>query len=570
MKPSAQIRTRREFLRDGALGAATIGAGIGPIGCASGPASRSSALDLAVIHGRVYTVDEKIPRAEAFAVKHGRFVAVGTTREIRRLVGPATQLIDAEGMTVTPGFIDAHTHPADSGVSELRKVNCDLRSIAGIQEAMRRGAVKAPQGRWVRGFKYDDTKVHDGRGLTRADLDAAVPDRPAEVLHRGGHTAIYNSVAFKLAGIDKGTPDPEGGQFGRDKNGELTGFVAEEARSAFAKVAPDPPITRADLQAGVKLISERMTAAGLTSVHDAETFRNDFIAYQDARAAGELSFRVYMMPDRKLFESLKNADIRTGFGDAWLRIGGLKLYADGSCSERTMRMSTPYEGRPDYYGILTATQDELNEAVEDAHTHGFQVGVHANGDVAIDMVLKAYERVLKRHPRPDPRPRIEHCTLINDDLLRRMAALRAIPTPFYTYVHFHGNKWANYGQARLQRMFAHRSFLDHGIRVAGSSDYVPGPYEPLMAIQSMVTRKDFEGRVWGPNQRITVDQALRVCTINGAFASFEEKAKGTITAGKLADFVVLAEDPHDVDPDRIKKIKVVRTVVGGRTVHPAT
>jgi len=197
------------------------------------------------------------------------------------------------------------------------------------------------------------------------------------------------------------------------------------------------------------------------------------------------------------------------------------------------------------------------------------VGIHANGDVAIDMVLNAYERVQRNWPRPDPRHRLEHCSLVNPELLRRIKAIGAIPTPFYTYAHYHGNKWVEYGPDKMRWMFAHRSFLDHGIPVASGSDYVPGPYEPLMALQSMVTRKDFDGRVWGPNQRITVDEALRVCTVNAAHASFEEGIKGSITAGKLADFVVLAEDPHDVDPDHLKEIQVMRTVVGGDTVYEA-
>ena len=555
--------TRRQFLGSGgALAGAWVAGCAGPSGRAA-----STPPDLVLINGRIYTVDGRRPRAEAFAVRHGRFVAVGSTQEIRSLAGSGTELIDAGGMTVTPGFIDAHTHPASAGISELRKVNCDLRTIAEIQEAMGKRAKTTPPGRWVMGFKYDDTKLKDGRPLGRTDLDRVVRDHPAQVLHRGGHTAVYNSVAFKLAGVGKDTPDPEGGQFGRDRNGELTGFVAEKARAVLDRVAPVPPVTRGDRRAGVRIVSERMTAAGLTSVHDASTSEPHFLAYQDARSAGELSFRVYAMVGLPLFEALKQAGIRTGFGDAWIRVGGLKLFADGSCSERTMRMSTPYEGRPDYYGILTMSQEELDSTVEDAHTHAFQVGIHANGDVAIDMVLKAYERMLRLHPKPDARPRIEHCTLVNDGLLRRIAAIGAIPTPFYTYVHFHGNKWADYGKKRLRSMFAHRSFLDHGIRVASASDYVPGPYEPLMAIQSMVTRKDFEGRVWGPNQRITVPEALRICTIHGAYASFEEKIKGSITPGKLADFVVLAEDPHETDPDRIKRIDVVRTVVGGRTVH---
>lgn len=234
-----------------------------------------------------------------------------------------------------------------------------------------------------------------------------------------------------------------------------------------------------------------------------------------------------------------------------------------------MRMSTPYVGRPDDYGILTMTQDEIHEVVEGTHRAGWQIGIHANGDVAIDMVLNAYERVQREWPRTDPRHRIEHCTLINPDLIRRIKAIEAVPTPFYTYVYYHGDKWAEYGEEKLRNMFAHRSFLDAGIPVAGASDYMPGPYEPMMALQSMVTRTDFRGNAWGLNQRVTVDEALRICTLNGAYASREEQVKGSITAGKLADFVILSRDPHAVDPSTLKDIPVVRTVVGGVTVHEA-
>jgi predicted amidohydrolase YtcJ len=214
------------------------------------------------------------------------------------------------------------------------------------------------------------------------------------------------------------------------------------------------------------------------------------------------------------------------------------------------------------------TQEEIHQAVEDAHRHDFQVGIHANGDVAIDMVLKAYERALEKWPHPDRRHRIEHCSLVNPDLVRRIKATGSIPTPFWTYVYYHGEKWAQYGEEKMRWMFAHRSFLDAGIPVPGASDYPPGPFEPLMAIQSMVTRRDYKGREWGPNQRVTVDEALRIATIHGAHASYEESLKGSITPGKLADFVILEKDPHDVPPDEIKDIKVVRTAVGGRTMYP--
>ncbi|MFQ5743491.1 MAG: amidohydrolase [Acidobacteriota bacterium] len=562
--------TRGEFIGLGAAWAAALGVGCRPGSPGDGgttPENEGPGPDLALLHGRVYTVDEAQPRAQALAVKNGRFLAVGSDDDIQDLITSRTEVIDAAGMTVTPGFIDAHCHPASAGVAELTNVNADLRSIAEIKEAMRRKAAETPPGYWVSGFKYDDTKLAEGRPLSREDLDEVVPDHPAVVGHRGGHTGVYNSKAFELAGITASTPDPTGGKFFRE-NGELTGKVAERARGAFRGIGKRDPVTRETRRAGIKRISELMTAAGLTSVHDAGVSTASAIGYQDAHAAGEMRFRVYMLARGGIFDGLKAAGISTSFGNEWLRVGAVKFAADGSASERTMRMSTPYVGRPNDYGILTMSQEQIHEVVEDAHRHGFQVGIHANGDVAIDMVLNAYERVQKLWPRPDPRHRIEHCSLVNPDLLARIKALGAIPTPFYTYVHYHGNKWVEYGQAKMRWMFAHRSFLDAGIPVAGASDYVPGPFEPLMAIQSLVTRKDFEGRVWGPNQRISVDEALRVCTLNGAHASFEEKIKGSIRAGKLADFVLLADDPHDVDPDRIKQIEVVRTVVGDRTMHP--
>ncbi len=554
------------------MGAALLGAAAGGACRGSGAShaqDRSESgpgADLVLLNGRVYTVDAARPRAEAFAVLGGRFIAVGDSQDIRALVTERTEVIDAQGMTVTPGFIDAHSHPAWGGIEELVNVNLDLRSIAEILDALRTRADRTPPGEWVQGFKYDDTKVRDGRQLTLEDLDEAVPHHPVYVVHRGGHTCWYNSAAFERAGVDVDTPDPPGGHIYRE-GGRLTGRVAERANELFDRVRPTET-TREQRQAGVELISELMTAAGITSVHDGMCTKEYLVAYQDAHRAGSMRFRVYLMVHQDLYEQLAAAGIYSGFGDEWLRVGGVKFTADGSASERTMAMSTPYVGRPDDYGILTMTQQEIDEAVEDAHRHRFQIGVHANGDVAIDMVLSAYERVQRIAPRPDPRHRIEHCSLVNPDLLARIEATGSIPTPFYTYVHYHGDKWSEYGEERMQWMFAHRSFLDYGIPVAGASDYIPGPYEPLMAIQSMVTRKDMEGRVWGSRQRIGVDEALRVCTLHGAYASFEEHVKGTIVAGKLADFVVLEGDPHDVDPDRIKHIAVARTVVGGRTMHP--
>jgi predicted amidohydrolase YtcJ len=244
----------------------------------------------------------------------------------------------------------------------------------------------------------------------------------------------------------------------------------------------------------------------------------------------------------------------------------MKMTADGSISERTARLSQPYVGRPNDFGIEVMTEEELYAKARKAHDADWQIGVHANGDVAIDTVLRVYERLQRERPRRDPRFRLEHCTVINDDLVRRIRSLGAIPTPFAAYVYYHGEKFREYGAERLEHMFALRSFLDAGIKVAPGSDYPPGPFEPMMALQNAVTRTDMKGNVWGPRQRISVEEALRTQTLHGAYASFEERLKGSIERGKLADVVVLGRDPLRVDPHKLVEIPVEQTMVGGRWV----
>ena len=524
--------------------------------------------DLVVYNARIYTVDPAIGRAEAMAIKNGRFTAIGSNADVRNLTTARTRAVDAQQATITPGFIDTHCHV--SGVNELYAVNANVRRVRELLANLQQKADKSPAGQWVSAVMFDDTKLDVP--LTRQHLDEVSREHPIVVGHRGGHTSWYNSKAFELAGVTKETPDPDHGRFFRDANGELTGRVAELARNVFGKVGRRETFTaeqqRQRGRNGMRHISELLTAAGLTSVHDAGADRDRIIAYEDAKANGELRHRAgFLVRGNSTFNGFKAAGLRNGFGDEWLRVVGVKYGADGSASERTMRMSTPYVGTKDY-GILTMTQKEIDDAVEDAHRANFRVAIHANGDVTIDMVLNAYEAVLAKYPRPDTRHRIEHCSLVNPDLLRRIKAIGAIPTPFWTYAHYHGEKWKEYGAEKMEWMFAHKSFLDAGIPVPGASDYGPGPFEPLMALQSMVTRKDFAGNVWGPSQRVSVDDALRIATINGAFASHEEQAKGSISVGKYADFVMLEKDPHDVPPDQIKDIKIVRTVVGGKTMYP--
>ncbi len=560
----------RRFFLAGAAAALPLSAAVAVRRDAAGAsvAEAEGAADTIIVGARVYTMDAQQPRAEAVALRGDRILAVGRRDYVSQWTTAHTRVIDAHGLTLLPGFIDAHSHPLLQSVAT--GVDVGLASIADVKAALARKAAATPPGQWVTGIMYDDTKFREGRALTRSDIDAVVSDHPVIVRHRGGHTAVVNSQAFALAGITIDTPDPVGGKYFRE-NGALTGKVAELAVEVFDRVGVWPVEDRATRAQSAALISRKMAACGLTSTTDAWTERDNFIAYQDARAAGELCFRISCMPSGRsdLYTGLKMAGLRSGFGDEMIRIGAVKYAADGSASERTMRMSTSYTGRPEDFGILTMDQQQIDDAVQDALANGFRIGIHANGDVTIRMVLDAYERGLKGWVGPNPRLRIEHCSLVDPEIIARIKALGVIPAPFYTYAYYHGEKWSEYGDAKMERMFTHRSFIDAGIPVAPASDFTPGPYEPMMALQSMVTRKDRSGHVWGPSQRISIDEALRVCTVNGAYASCEEDLKGSLTPGKLADCVLLGQDPHDTDPDRLVDIPIARTILGGKTVHEA-
>ena len=544
---------RREFL--GALGAFSLF----PL--------MTETPELVLFNANIYTVNDQAPRAQAIAVSAGKILAIGSNSDVMNLASAGSQKIDLGMKTVLPGFIDAHSHPAMAGVMHLRMVDCDLRSIAAIEQALRERAAKTPAGEWVLGFKYDDTKTSDGRPLTIGDLDAALPDHPVQIEHRGGHTVYCNSLAFQKAGITDKTPDPPGGKIDHDPaTGRLSGRAAESARALFDKVIPNR-LTRDDHREGVKLISKMLAKTGITSAHEAQGTPTDLLAYQDAHQAGELLYRAYCFINYRFFDSMIAAGVRTGLGDDWVRVGAMKLVCDGSISERTARLSQPYEGKPGDYGILVMTEEELYSYGRKAHMAGWQIGTHANGDVGIDTTLRVYERLQKEGPRRDPRFRLEHCTVINDDLVRRIKALGAIPTPFSTYVYYHGEKMRYYGADRLNHMFALRSFLDAGIRATQASDYPPGEFLPMMALQSEVTRTDIKGNVWGAKQKVTVEEAIRVGTLHGAYASYEENLKGSLEVGKVADLVVLGRDPMKEAASTLVTIPVERTMAGGRWTY---
>jgi predicted amidohydrolase YtcJ len=546
--------SRRQFL--GSLGALAVG----PLDL-----DRVSP-SLVLYNANIHTVNARQPHAEALAIADGRILAVGSNDEVKVLASGGSKKLDLEGRTVLPGFIDAHAHPAASGREHLKMVACDSDSVEAIQAALRQRAGRTPANDWVLGFLYDDGKTP--HPLTRAELDAAVPDHPVLVRHRGGHTVFVNSPALELAGVEESTPDPAGGRFARDASGRHNGYVADNATAAFEKLIK-LNFTRDDYRAGVKLISKMLASKGVTSVGDATTSTLDLQAYQDASDAGELGTRVYCLMQLDALDRMIAAGIHTGFGDEWVRVGAVKQFADGSISERTARLSQPYDGIPGYFGLLLESRDELYENARKAHAAGWQLATHANGDVAIDEILGVYEQVQRENPRRDPRFRIEHCTLLNPSLIERMRALKVIPVTFSCYVYFHGDVMHFYGDERLKHMFAMRDLIDAGLHPPDSSDYTASPSEPMMWLQSQVTRTDPRGHTWGANQRITVEEAIRAGTINGAYASFEENLKGSLEAGKLADLVVLGEDPMRVEASTLLHVPVERTMVGGRWVFEA-
>ena len=532
--------------------------------------------DVVILGGNVVTIDRAHTRAQAIAVKFDRILAVGQDDELRPLVGAGTQVVDARGMTVTPGFIDAHCHPLDAGRRSLLRANCgpdNAPSIAEVIRALTKQSQATPPGQWVLGFGYDEAKLAEKRLLTRADLDEVTLDHPIFVEHSSGHIGMLNSAGLKQGNLTRNSADPAGGKYGRDSAGELDGCVFEAGQDQFIgrgayrgrALIPDPTAEQ-DRQA-LELATTQAVSLGITGWHEMLADPTMLRAFQSARSRGELNVRVTAYIYIDYLEEVIGAGLQSGFGDNVLRIGGAKLLGDGALSGRTAFLWEPYAGTTDDYGVQGVSTEVMEAQVMAAHSAGLQIGIHANGDRFIGMVMDAYEKAIRAFPRQDHRHRIEHCSVMNPELLARMKRLGLVAIPFGEYIYYHGEKMSSYGAKRLETMLPHRSFLDAGIPVAGSSDYPCGPWNPLVGIRSCATRKSRAGEGVGLGQRITPEEAIRVYTMGSAYASFEDQAKGSIEVGKLADFAFLSADPTAVDPERITDISVMATMVGGRFVY---
>lgn len=525
-------------------------------------------IDLIFTNGPVITMDKHLPVAEALAVAGDRIVSVGDRSMVGRLASSSTRIVDLHGRALLPGFNDAHCHPAMYGQS-LGQIDCRpqvVKSLDDIVEAVKTEAARREVGQWILGRGYNDMQLPPNYAITRHDLDPVSPQHPVCLTRACGHVLVANSCALALAGITHETPDPAGGQIQRDADGEPTGVLCESALDLIYGAIP--PQTAEEIEASILLAAQEYVAAGITSVQDALVTEQDLGAYMRLHSRQALPLRVFIMFKPELLGFLAACGLSTGFGDNRLRLGPLKILLDGGIGARTAAQSQPYQNEPNNRGILWMEQEELNDLVERAYQTGFQVATHAIGDRAIQSALDAYERVVKQWPRPDHRLRIEHFTLPLDELVQRVAQLGVVITSQPVFLYEAGWTYVmNLGEARAREVFPFRRILEAGIPLAFSSDSPVSSFVPLVGIHAAVSRCTQMGEIIGPGQELTVAEALYMYTLGSAYASGEEGIKGSLTAGKLADLVVLDRNPLQTPADELAMIGVDMTVVGGQIVY---
>lgn len=525
---------------------------------------------------RIHTLDG--PPAEAMVLLGDRVVATGAWGDLADRFRP-DEVVDLDGVLL-PGFNDAHVHPTMTAENQLH-VDCSPEVATDeptLVALLRAEAERLGPGEWVIGSRYDHAKSTGGRVVDRHFLDAVTDDRPTLLVHVAAHWGVLNSAALRVAGLDDTSPDPADGALGRDGEGHLTGVLFEQALFDVAY----PSLARRPTVVPVSSLEQRMRslvrtqqmfhAVGLTSCCDALCGPGEVALLMAARAAGQLSLRTGMLLAHPHYDHLAALGLRSGLGDEYLRLVGVKAFVDGACAGGNCLVDEPFEGTDDH-GMQTMATEALDDLVARTARDGVVLAVHANGDRAIRLLLDAHERARAGVPPPQgpwPRHRIEHCTLVDEEIIGRIKALGLTAVPFGSYARFHGDKLVGYyGTERLERMFAHRSLLDAGVAVAGSSDYPCGPLEPLAAITSCVERRALDGTPIGSSQRISVAEAVALYTTGAAYASGEEHLKGRLRPGMLADFVEFSADPFDTPPAEIAGLGVSSTWVGGRCVYAA-
>jgi len=545
----------------------------------------SHGVDLILLHGRVWT-GEPAPGAsatrivEAVAIANGRILAVGSDEEIRAYAGPNTTVVDLKGHLAVPGLTDSHAHFIQGGFQLL---SVDLKDARSEEEFVRRVAEKErtlPPGRWMQGGNWDEEAWPSEKLPTRWLIDAVTPRTPVFISRYDGHAVLANSLALELAGITKQTPDPAGGVIVRDpKSGEPTGVLKDEAQDLVAKVIPHP--SESEMEEALRAALKEAARVGLTSIHDITVspeawngnFTGEIELLRRAELEGWLTCRIYAITPIANWKNLEQAGVSHDMGSDFLEMGAVKAFADGSLGSRTAWMFKPYDDDPSNSGLpmpIMAPPAKLEEIARQADQAGIQICTHAIGDRAISSLLDIYERIGGEHPAAH-RFRVEHAQHVRPEDFVRFGKL-GIVASMQPYHAIDDGRWAEkrIGHERARSSYAWKSMLDAGAKLAFGSDWPVAPPDPLLGIYAAVTRATLDGKNpggWFPEQRLTVAEALRAYTLGAAYAAFQEKEKGTISPGKLADVVVLSDDLFRIPPERIKDVHVEITIVGGRIVY---
>ncbi|HXG39195.1 MAG TPA: amidohydrolase [Bacteroidota bacterium] len=526
--------------------------------------------DVAFINAKIWTVDARKPEAEAVAVLGGKILAVGTNAEIKKHIGKTTKVVDVQGRRMLPGFIDNHTHFMSGGF-QLQSV--DLRYANNEEEFTRlikERAEKYP-GRWITGGDWDHDRWPGGRLPTKELIDRYTPNTPVFVNRYDGHMALANSHVLKLAGVTKDTPDPPGGTIVKDpKTGEPTGVLKDEAMSLVYRIMPDP--SEEEMLEAARLALAEARKLGVTSIQDMST-PDHLRVYQTLKERGELTARFFCRLPIGQWEHLARTGIKVPFGDEWIRIGSLKAFADGSLGSSTALFFEPFTSDPSTRGLPSdiLLDGRLEKWALEADKAGLQLSIHAIGDSANSLILDLFEKITKTNPKWDRRFRIEHAQHIHPKDFKRFAELGVIAS-VQPYHAIDDGRWAEsrIGRERCKTTYAFKTFLDNNVKMSFGSDWTVAPLNPLLGIYAAVTRRTIDGNNpngWFPEQKISVQQAIRAYTIDAAYGAFEEHEKGSIEVGKLADFVILSDDILKIDPVQIEKAGVEMTIVGGTIVY---
>ncbi|MBM4170209.1 MAG: amidohydrolase [Ignavibacteria bacterium] len=526
--------------------------------------------DVVYTNGRLWTVDKSKTVAEAVAIAGDRIIAVGSNQEILRLAGEETRRVDLGGKLMLPGFIDNHTHFMSGGF-QLQSV--DLRYAKNEEEFIQIIADRAKRyaGQWMTGGDWDHDNWPGGGLPTRQMIDPVTPNTPVFVQRYDGHMALANTYVLRLAGITKETPDPPGGTIVKDsQTGEPTGILKDEAMSLVYRHVPAP--NEEQMMETARLALKEARRLGITSIQDISS-SGDVRLYEKLKSTGELTARFFCRLPISQWKELAERKIRVPAGDEWVRVGSLKAFADGSLGSTTALFFEPYDSDPSTRGLPSdiLLDGRLERWALEADKAGLQLSIHAIGDSANSRMLDLFEKIVRENPKWDRRFRIEHAQHLHPKDLPRFAALGVIPS-MQPYHAIDDGRWADkrIGMKRCEWTYAFRSLIENGVRLSFGSDWTVAPLNPLWGIYAAVTRRTIDGanpNGWIPQQKISVEQAVEAYTINSAYAAFEEKEKGSISVGKLADLVVLSENIFAIDPIEIEKVEVLLTVVGGREVY---